>query len=103
MKSYKHGDRTCYVKAKCRCKECRAANAEYKRNKVADNKGVTEASSAAFYDAFADDKIPQLTHGIPSTYEWWGCRCNDCTGAERDRWASYREAAKQRKLLTSVA
>ena len=96
MSTIQHGTRTCYVKRKCRRPECRAANAEYKRNKVADNKALILGTSEAFLIAGLDEALPQLTHGLPSTYEWWGCRCPDCTEAKRSRDSDYRQRRAER-------
>lgn len=82
--------RSCYVHNKCRRPECKAANAEYKRNKTGNNRTLTAATSAALNAAGVPFADPKLTHGLPSTYEWYGCRCPACTQAYSKRQREYR-------------
>jgi hypothetical protein len=84
------GSRSCYVHNKCRRKECRKANAEYKLAKTADHRTATQATNAALNAAGIPFADPKLTHGLPSTYEWRGCRCESCTEAEAKRQRNYR-------------
>lgn len=79
-----HGKRYTYTKHKCRCPECKRANAEYKSYKTAQYRNLQ--ASAAREDASADaqDFLSKLTHGLPSTYEWFGCRCNECKKAKAE-------------------
>lgn len=82
--------RTSYVHDKCRCEGCRKANAEYKRNKTGDHRAATASTNAALNAAGIPFADPKLTHGLPSTYEWYGCRCDKCTAAHSTREREYR-------------
>src|ERR1035437_1208508 len=81
-----HGKRYTYVRYHCRCQLCKEANAEYKRNKTAYYKSLTSSKGLKVGVSFIQSPLPQLTHGLPSTYEWYGCRCEACTEAVRESW-----------------
>lgn len=83
-------DRTCYVHKKCGHPDARRANAEYKRNKTGDHRASTASTNAALNAAGIPFADPKLTHGLPSTYEWFGCRCPSCTAAHTEREQTYR-------------
>jgi hypothetical protein len=62
-KPIEHGTRYAYVRHKCRCEDCMAANREYQRaNRANRPKGV-----------------PDHLHGRANTYNRLGCRCEWCT------------------------
>jgi hypothetical protein len=42
------------------------------------------------------DGSAQCTHGKPSTYDTYGCRCNECTEAHRRRVSEGRESRTER-------
>lgn len=84
------GSRSCYVHNKCREPECVKANADYKRNKSGDHRTATASTNAALSAAGIPFADPKLTHGLPSTYEWFGCRCKSCTEAFSERQRDYR-------------
>lgn len=78
----RHGTRAKYVSDRCRCDECRRANADYqwavnRRRKRALAVGATTAE-----------------HGQSSTYSNYGCRCDECRAAKRDQWATYSARQK---------
>jgi hypothetical protein len=87
-----HGNRApsyyTYKKLLCRCWQCKRANAEYKRAKVAANKGLT-ASSGYEGDLFGPSST--IPHGTPNGYDWWGCRCRECTESKVDSVRERRE------------
>lgn len=84
------GSRSCYVHNKCRRAECKKANADYKRNKTGDYRTATASTNATLNAAGLPFADPKLTHGLPSTYEWYGCRCLKCTAAHTEREQVYR-------------
>lgn len=62
-------DVSTYSNLKCRCRECRAAWADYAWQLARDR-------------AAALRRDPSLAeHGTESTYKNWGCRCDDCRRA----------------------
>ena len=62
-------DEITYSNLKCRCRECRAAWADYTWQLRRDR-------------AEALKRDPSLAeHGTESTYTNWCCRCNDCLRA----------------------
>lgn len=81
-----HGLRSTYVNHKCRCELCRKANAEYKVNKVRDNVRTRASQSNESLSETTDS----IVHGLPVSYEWHGCRCDECTQAAKDNWANER-------------
>jgi hypothetical protein len=67
-----HGTYSRYIQG-CRCNECTAASAAYKRKRVAERRREVAASG-----------LPSsVTHGH-SAYNNWSCRCDICTAAQRD-------------------
>lgn len=74
--------RYAYVKYKCRCQNCKDANAEYKRAKTAQYRGLQASKGRKDISPDTQSFLDGLTHGLPSTYEWYGCRCPDCTEAK---------------------
>lgn len=76
-----HGKRSTYTKRKCRCDKCKEANAIYKRDKTAKYRSLQEAQATKSISTAAQDFLNQLTHGVPSTYEWYQCRCEECKRA----------------------
>lgn len=64
-----HGTLGGYSNHKCRGPRCRAAWAEYIRNRKAER---------------AAGPIPEHVHGTSNGYGNWGCRCERCTAA----WAA---------------
>jgi hypothetical protein len=83
-------DRSCYTGKRCGHPDARKANAEYKRNKTANYRAATASTNAALSAAGATFFDPKLTHGLPSTYEWYGCRCPECSEAYSQREKEYR-------------
>jgi hypothetical protein len=86
----KHGTRYTYVKHKCHCPECKEANSEYKRNKTAHYRSIAEAEAPENLRTANGQKV---THGLPSTYEWYGCKCKECSEAEANE-KEFRQAVK---------
>lgn len=73
-----HGTYSRYVQG-CRCTECTAASAAYKRKRNAERRQEVAANG-----------LPSsVTHGR-AAYSNWGCRCSICTAAHRD----YQRARK---------
>lgn len=73
-----------YKRHDCRCPGCvtiyRAYELDRKRHRL---------------EAFANGRA-NPTHGLPSTYINYGCRCDDCTAAAVRRvrdWEARREAS----------
>lgn len=81
-----HGTLTGYVKHKCRCQECRTANAYYYR---ARKKRLT--------GTLADD---DPRHGTDHAYTTFGCRCDDCKAAHAA--AEARRAARRKARQPSA-
>jgi hypothetical protein len=63
-----HGTRHAYTNGKCRCDQCKTANAEYHREFRQKRRGV---------------EPPE--HGTISAYTNYGCRCDRCKEAHRSR------------------
>jgi len=77
-----HGKRYTYTKRKCRCDKCKEANAQYKSYKTANYRALQASQASESLSTDAQDFLASLTHGLPSTYEWYGCRCRECKEAE---------------------
>jgi hypothetical protein len=77
----RHGLTSSYTNHGCRCEQCRAAWAEYCRNRRQERSLPT------------DDP----RHGKDSTYQNYGCRCRQCSEAH----AAYRR--KQYLATRAVA
>lgn len=90
-----HGSRYTYVKLKCRCDLCKDANAEYKRNKTAYYASLQASDARQNTSSDAQSILGELTHGLPSTYEWYQCRCSKCEEA-------YQEALEYRRFMRSM-
>ncbi len=78
---WEHGKRYTYTKHKCRCDKCKEANAQYKSDKTAYYRALQASQASEGVSANAQDLLDSLTHGLPSTYEWYGCRCEPCKKA----------------------
>lgn len=78
----KHGTRYAYVKHRCPCDACLAANREYQRSHRSDRHGV-----------------PKKLHGKPNTYSYHGCRCSACRLAA----TAYRMELFRRKRDANAA
>jgi hypothetical protein len=74
-----HGSYSTYTNGKCRCDECRRANAGYQRR-----------ARAARTARAASVKLP---HGAYSTYVNWGCRCDECKAANARRSRQQRQVS----------
>ena len=90
-----HGSRYTYVKLKCRCDLCKEANAQYKRDKTAYYASLQASYSGEGASANAQGVLDRITHGLPSSYDWYQCRCYACTKA-------YEEAVALRKFLRLI-
>jgi hypothetical protein len=78
-----HGTMHGYLSHKCRCELCRAANtaAQTKLRKSRHTRGIPDG----------------VKHGRYTTYNNWGCRCDDCYQAHRQKLITNRERRIQRK------
>lgn len=85
-----HGTRSHYVHGPCSCQACRDANAAYYR--AATSRKLRIRASQRLEGIFQDTTIP---HGVASSYEWHGCRCDDCVEAVKKEW---RRRKQNRKL-----
>lgn len=74
----RHGTLHTYRSAKCRCDECRAANAASRREYVAR---IRERKDAAT----GEPPSPRVPHGTTNAYSNYKCRCDECRAA----WAAY--------------
>lgn len=79
-----------YKKLHCRCIGCKAANAKYKSTKVAHNKSVAASGMGASDGEDTEVRASHIPHGRANSYDWYGCRCEECRKAE----------SRQRKLNT---
>lgn len=91
-----HGKRSTYTKHKCRCLRCREANAEYKRNKTAHYRSLQAPEDRKVYRTGSSGILGEITHGLPSSYEWYGCRCEECTASEA-------RTVSSRKIIRELA
>jgi hypothetical protein len=80
-----HGTTNVYVHWGCHCAACieshRRRSAKQRARRFAQRVLVGGVFIAA---------VPNLTHGTKSTYNNWGCRCTECTAANRAAWAAWR-------------
>lgn len=76
MTAVSHGTLNSYTNHRCRCAECRAANASYGRRWRKENRGL----------------CPEGRHGTEGSYTNYSCRCVDCTEAHRLYRARQRES-----------
>lgn len=72
-----HGTLTCYQKDKCRCAQCRLANAEYQRSWRARNREQGRSPT---------------THG-GRAYSNFGCKCPTCITSQREVQARHTTRA----------
>jgi hypothetical protein len=74
-----HGTHSRYVQG-CRCDECTAASAAYKRWANAERRRWVAANGLP----------PSVTHGH-AAYNNWSCRCDVCASAAREYLRARRE------------
>lgn len=87
----RHGTLHTYRYHKCRCDECRAANAASQREYVAR---IRERKDAAMVDPHS----LRVPHGTSNAYCNHKCRCDECRAA----WAAYMRARRAGATTTSV-
>ena len=75
-----HGTQSRYTNQKCRCIQCRQANADTQRRQRTQR---------------AKKDIPAEKHGRRSTYINYRCRCDPCTQAQLDYNKQYTQAANR--------
>jgi queuine/archaeosine tRNA-ribosyltransferase len=75
-----------YINQRCRCTVCNEAHNAYMR----DYRG---ARYAARYLVDGRLYAPNATHGKPNTYANYGCRCEPCSAAWRQRARELRSRA----------
>ena len=91
---FPHGDRYGYVLG-CRCAPCRAAERNYKAawrrkaGKVDPSKPVRPRGPVPL-----DERMKNWVHGKRSTYIM-GCRCDECTQANREYQRPYMRMARK--------
>lgn len=73
-----HGSYYGYNRQGCRCRECRAANAEYHRSYRRRRRDALRAGRA------------DVEHGTTDAYNNDGCRCEACKKAQAKRWRDYQ-------------
>jgi hypothetical protein len=81
-----HGTRSMYVNGKCRCENCKAANAAWQKN--------IRARRAL------DRELFKVEHGTLNAYTNYGCRCPACKSVQSERykaWAGTRKAVVRPK------
>lgn len=103
-----HGTYTGYASRDCRCDECKAAKAEYVRDRRragVEDMGHPEVVLPAWHQRAVPyaSRVgvkrfmkPTVTHGTHSGYRN-GCRCWDCT----DAWSA--KTARQRRKRTTAS
>ena len=82
-----------YVKKKHNngdCEGCRLENAKYKRNKTAHNRTLAASQISETGTSCIAGTNPNITCGIPSSYEWFGCKGEACLKAEAKRRKDYK-------------
>lgn len=80
-----HGQLTGYTYHKCRCGECRAANAAYQAKVVAQRAKMLNVG------------LITVKHGTENAYGNYGCRCPACRDAHAAATRRYREKQRARK------
>lgn len=73
MTPARHGTRYRYVRYRCRCDQCRAANTAYMR--IARKRFAQKGPAR---------------HGTDNGYRNYACRCDACTKAHTDNRRTYR-------------
>jgi hypothetical protein len=63
----KHGTRSTYLRHKCKCEPCKAAQSEYSRKRRGEPKPK-----------------PGLQHGTRTGYSSYKCRCDECKAAQAE-------------------
>lgn len=99
MSELEHGVLNTYRYHKCRCEECRAANAAYAREYRAKNPEAVREAHRRYHRKHPDrirayrEKLKQSTdipHGTGHGYRNYGCRCVECTAANAASAKRYR-------------
>jgi hypothetical protein len=75
----------------CTCKPCPAAKAAEQRHMDAQRR-----NQRVEVDGRLVAPLPADRHGRPGTYNNWGCRCEPCTEAHRNRQRRDRAKARER-------
>lgn len=86
-----HGTRGGYTNHRCRCDDCKAANAAMQRDQR--EKRAQRLAGIATPGVRPDAKDKPI-HGLPTTYTNWGCRCPACKAAHA---AAMRNRTLRRK------
>lgn len=76
----------------CRCDVCRAAKAEY----VRDRRRRARQMAARFTDTSGRHLARGITHGTVSGYDENACRCQPCTSAMSAKWLAEYHRRKAR-------
>ena len=87
MSADDYGYLSTYTNHRCRCVECRKANAEYHR--------ISKIRRAG-------RPVPEHLHGSAGTYGNYGCRCRPCTDAweaQLRRTPGRRKGRTRRRIL----
>lgn len=88
----RHGRYTTYTNGRCRgCVECRAANA-------AKMEALRRSRYAERVERHGRLVHPRATHGTANAYNYMGCRCERCQGANR---VAQQKRAQRRRGVTS--
>jgi hypothetical protein len=91
-----HGTPYGYRNHKCRGDDCRRAHKENHQRKRDERMNERE-----LIDGRWTATNPKLTHGKPTTYVNWVCRCVPCTNAHAER--TYRNAQRRRERKLAEA
>lgn len=83
----RHGTNNGYQNYACRCDPCRAAHYEYHKGRGYGERYRRRLGMVSWAEHVA--RLPTPEHGTRTSYKN-GCRCADCTQAERDYRRAYR-------------
>ena len=72
------------------CQGCREANAKYKRHKTGNYRSLAASQAKETGIACLASLNEELACGLPSTYEWFGCRGQACIKAAAKRHQDYQ-------------
>lgn len=104
MPAIRHGIRSTYTYYKCKCEDCRKANADYFRTKVRANKDATASATIALANAgLVTDRLPTISHGTRSAYTYHGCKCDECSANQRRRWREEYHRRIRMKMVSAIS
>lgn len=97
MDTVPHGTLSGYNHHRCRCDACRAASSRSRLHYRRANPATDIQSRQSRAARLAAGELPEVPHGVYSTYVEYRCRCDLCRTANADNSARTRARRKAAK------